>query len=245
MLLVAASASAQYKVGDFYNENGKQGIVFEVDESGRHGKIVSMVESSLLFEGVEYMGVKNIPNVFSSSTRDMLRDMPKEGLIYGYEYEENKYFHTCYKFTSASKLGEGPLPWAVSGSKNLKRAMRMTKDEADGAKNQRKIASLPNWQEEFPAFAWCASLGEGWYLPAVGELIIIFENKEQINASLAEKGGVPLWDKFCEYSMPDEKDLYQYPFYWSSSHGYIGILNDAVLTGEATLRCFVRAVSAF
>ena len=31
-----------YKVGDYYNENGKEGVVFEVWDGGRHGKIVSM-----------------------------------------------------------------------------------------------------------------------------------------------------------------------------------------------------------
>lgn len=31
-----------YKVGDYYNENGKEGVVFEVWDGGRHGKIVSL-----------------------------------------------------------------------------------------------------------------------------------------------------------------------------------------------------------
>ena len=31
-----------YKVGDYYNENGIEGVVFEVRNGGRHGKIVSM-----------------------------------------------------------------------------------------------------------------------------------------------------------------------------------------------------------
>ena len=34
-----------YKVGDYYNENGKRGVVFWVDSSGKHGKIVSLAES--------------------------------------------------------------------------------------------------------------------------------------------------------------------------------------------------------
>ena len=35
-----------YKVGDYYHENGKQGVVFEVSADGRHGKIVSMKQSA-------------------------------------------------------------------------------------------------------------------------------------------------------------------------------------------------------
>ena len=36
-----------YKVGDYYNENGKEGVVFEVWDDGRHGKIVSLDEARL------------------------------------------------------------------------------------------------------------------------------------------------------------------------------------------------------
>ncbi len=39
--------SAPYKVGDLYNENGKQGVVFEIWDNGRHGKIVSLNETKL------------------------------------------------------------------------------------------------------------------------------------------------------------------------------------------------------
>lgn len=35
-----------YKVGDYYNEKGKEGVVFWVDETGQYGKIVSLKESS-------------------------------------------------------------------------------------------------------------------------------------------------------------------------------------------------------
>lgn len=44
-----------YKVGDFYNENGKQGVVFYVDKSGRNGCIVSLTESK-----------KSLPSYLSS-----------------------------------------------------------------------------------------------------------------------------------------------------------------------------------
>ena len=37
--------TVSYEVGDYYNENGKEGIVFEVWDGGRHGKIVSLNET--------------------------------------------------------------------------------------------------------------------------------------------------------------------------------------------------------
>lgn len=40
--VAASEPSKTYAVGDYYNENGKEGIVFEVDATGRHGKIMAM-----------------------------------------------------------------------------------------------------------------------------------------------------------------------------------------------------------
>lgn len=36
-----------YKVGDYYNQNNKEGVVFQVWDDGRHGKLVSMDEAEL------------------------------------------------------------------------------------------------------------------------------------------------------------------------------------------------------
>ncbi len=38
--------SAPYKVGDYYNDGAKEGVVFEVSVDGKHGKIVSMTQSA-------------------------------------------------------------------------------------------------------------------------------------------------------------------------------------------------------
>ena len=42
--------TAPYDIGDYYNENGKKGIVFEVWDGGRHGKIVSMDETEAVWD---------------------------------------------------------------------------------------------------------------------------------------------------------------------------------------------------
>ena len=39
--------SAPYKVGDYYNDGTKEGVVFEVSADGRSGKIVNMTQSSM------------------------------------------------------------------------------------------------------------------------------------------------------------------------------------------------------
>ena len=112
-----------YKVGDYYNDGAKEGIVFVVYNGGYHGKIVSVDES----------------------------------------YEQ----------------------WAVD---DVFRTYVRAISEDGGLTNMRKIMKQPNWKKNYPAIAWCASLGEGWYLPALDELKLIFKNKNIINRKLNSKG---------------------------------------------------------
>ena len=37
--------SAPYQVGDYYNENGMEGVVFQVSEDGTSGKIIHLTQS--------------------------------------------------------------------------------------------------------------------------------------------------------------------------------------------------------
>ncbi len=46
MLKAGKGRDGVYQVGDYYNQGGKEGIVFEVNNGGRHGKIVSFVYTS-------------------------------------------------------------------------------------------------------------------------------------------------------------------------------------------------------
>ena len=36
-----------YKIGDIYSENGMKGVVFAVEQNGKHGKILSLDEAEL------------------------------------------------------------------------------------------------------------------------------------------------------------------------------------------------------
>ncbi|MBQ8493326.1 MAG: protein kinase, partial [Alistipes sp.] len=57
-----------YKVGDYYNENGKQGVVFEVWDGGRHGKIVSLDETQAEWDSRAIDG--NSPRTYADSKSD-------------------------------------------------------------------------------------------------------------------------------------------------------------------------------
>ena len=80
-------------------------------------------------------------------------------------------------------------------------------NKVDGRENmkavERCIADNGLSWDDFPAFKWCRELGEGWYLPAIDELLTLgyrfnggqrmkFDRKarQQFNAALKDGGGV-------------------------------------------------------
>ena len=122
------SFMAKYRVGEFYNERGKQGVIFEVSADGNHGKILSMKQSYL-----------------------------------------------C---------------WAEHDSPESKRTIKAN-STTDGAYNTDRVHSRPGWQKKYPAFKWCAELGEGWYIPAIEELKAFLLNDavhDAVNRALAAQG---------------------------------------------------------
>lgn len=124
--------TVEYKVGDYYNHNGKEGVVFEVDATGTHGKIVSLTKS-----------------------------------------EKTLAWSTFEQYT---KNLHGPIG---------------TTSEDDGRYNLEQISAIKDWQNKFPAFAWCTDLGEGWYLPAIKELEKLMEDEtvsSVVNQTLQSKG---------------------------------------------------------
>ena len=170
-----------YRVGDYYNKDGKEGVVFWVDESGRHGKIVSMTES-----------------------------------------------------------GSG-LDWS---SDEKERAKLIGADsETDGAKNMAVVRKIYDWQSKYPAFKWCADLGDGWYLPAIAELKIFTLNDavhDKVNSTLSQHGGKPLAKKVYWSSTENPKEYNGYFCAW-----LVSMLSGNTFNFSKNLNYYVRAVSAF
>ncbi len=140
------AARKTYQVGDYYNENGKQSVVFEVTADGKHGKILSMTQS---IEELQWSS---------------------------YEAEQKRLIGADSK--------------------------------SDGAYNMAKVKAVANWREKYPAFKWCADLGEGWYLPSIEELKkFTLDNAvhDAVNRTLTSKGGVKLFNRG------------NYAWYWSST----------------------------
>ena len=168
-----------YKVGDYYNDGKKEGVVFWVDETGKHGKILSLTESR----------------------------------------SELMWSSDIYQFRLIG-----------------------TDDENDGSKNMAIVKQVSDWNTKYPAFKWCADMGEGWYLPAIEELKMFTLNEHvnnAVNRTLAQHSGTEVKEH-----------------YWSSSEGgywrkwgcarRVTQCNDGYTSNrEKLLSCYVRAVAAF
>ena len=170
----SSSSGKIYKVGDYYNENGKRGVVFEVSADGKHGKIVSMKQSA-------------------------------EKLLWSSDSAEQK---------------------RLIGANS----------ETNGAYNMAKVKARPDWQSKYPAFKWCADLGEGWYLPSREELFTIYKNKDKLNPHLT--------DRISGYYWSSTENDYR----WSSgefSAWGVNMYGGGTLSYSKTSSNCVRAVSAF
>jgi len=117
-------------------------------------------------------------------------------------------------------------------------------DNENGLANMQIIAQQPNWEQRYPAFAWCAEQGEGWYLPSIGEIEQIRKEHETVNESLRNAGGTPFFD-------PDQGVSH---YYWSSTEGgdYVAygcyIYDQRQTAPSRETKCYtqwVRAVAAF
>lgn len=122
-------------------------------------------------------------------------------------------------------LDEIYLPWSEFRKSDLRVAG--ADDRIDGMGNMEKVAAYIaennlSW-DDFPAFKWCRDKGEGWYLPAIDELLTIGHNynggtrvqnnrqaRNKFNDALKDAGGKRM-DRLVYYfssTEMDEKNAY-------------------------------------
>ena len=97
------------------------------------------------------------------------------------------------KIVSLTQSG-AQMNWCAEKS-DQKRSVG-TESRTDGAANQAVVSAVRGWQEKFPAFAWCAEQGDGWYLPAIEELEKFATNAKvnsAVSTTLSRVGGAPLF----------------------------------------------------
>lgn len=67
-----SSYSKTYRVGDYYNENGKRGVVFAVTPDGQHGKIIDLTNLGEMPWSSAVQTCNNLGNGWRLPTRDEL-----------------------------------------------------------------------------------------------------------------------------------------------------------------------------
>lgn len=181
------STTPPYSVGDYYNENGLEGVVFEVNEDGTSGKILSLTET----KGVRQWGTIGVGNK---------------------------------RFIGADNMD-------------------------DGRANMEMVKQFDNWQETYPAFAWCAKLGRGWYLPAITELktfAYTVNIHSLVNAQLKALDAMPLpekgdWvDYWSSTDRPMESENQSECFAWS-----LNMKNGLSKDMGKSRYCKIRAIAHF
>ena len=159
---------------------------------------------------------------------DYYNDGKKEGVVFEVS-ADGKHGKIVSMTESASTL-----QWS-SDATEQKRLVGAD-SQTDGAVNMAIIKAISGWESKYPAFKWCADLGEGWYLPAKEELDIIYNNKDAINANLTQQ----LLERWY-WSSTEENYQYGGIFVaWGVGMGYGGTYN-----GTKNYSHYVRAVSAF
>lgn len=117
-------------------------------------------------------------------------------------------------------LDEVMIPWSVFRKPDLRTVGAV--DRTDGRVNMEIVARYIaenglSW-DDFPAFRWCREQGEGWYLPAIDEVLAIGNNfnggtrmhydrqaRNRFNDALKEHGGKRM-DRLVYYFSSTEQD---------------------------------------
>lgn len=160
---------------------------------------------------------------------DYYYDGVKEGVVF--EIWDNGNSGKIVSMTKSSSS----LPWSSDTDEQKK--LIGADSETDGASNMAIIKSISGWEDKYPAFKWCADLGDGWYLPAKQELLTIYNNKTAIDANLTDVLGTYTYWSSTESDGQSSSGVfcawYVYMNYGNASNFNKDINN------------YVRAVSAF
>jgi hypothetical protein len=81
---------------------------------------------------------------------------------------------------------------------------------ANGLENLMRIKSITGWNTSYPVFYECQTLGLNWYLPALDELDLIYDNKDRINDRLASIPGATILDNDYYWSSTEDNAFFAF-----------------------------------
>lgn len=153
-----------------------------------------------------------------------------------------------------ASLDEACLAWSSQPRREM--AKVGCTDRMDGRNNMAKIAEYAAANSlslsDFPAAEWCASKGEGWYLPAINEVWILgtafnggsrvaFSRaaRKRFNGALRNAGGRPLNDIMFYHSSTEGEARNV------SLYSHMGSAQPEIDEGSKGDKLFVRAFRKF
>ncbi|MBP3497147.1 MAG: DUF1566 domain-containing protein [Alistipes sp.] len=160
---------------------------------------------------------------------DYYYDGIKEGVVF-----EVSAYGTRGKIVSMMQ-STGTLQW--SSDETEQKRFIGADSETDGAYNTAKVKAISGWETKYPAFKWCADLGDGWYLPAKEELLTIYNNKDKLNTNLTD-----MLSSNNHWSSTE----YDYQYSTGNFCAWLVYMGDGGTNGNSKRsNYYVRAVSAF
>lgn len=157
-----------YKIGDYYHENGKEGIVFEVDATGCHGKI---------------MALHDLPEALAWCTDEEWNKWKDQNKMIGAIYTQDgmKNLEVVHRipswrekypvFAACAKLGEG---WYLPAEEELNKLYVNRADLSNQARifGGSSFVETRYWSstETSSTGAWNVIFDNGYYLNAYGKI---------------------------------------------------------------------------
>lgn len=162
---------------------------------------------------------------------DYYNDGELEGIVF--EIWDNGYSGKIVSLEQSEQY----LQWSTEAE--FLRTFVLSDDKDYGANNMAVIQRISDWQRRFPAFKWCADLGERWYLPAKNELMAIYRNMDKINSAL----DIPL-DDSCYWSSTEDNFMLSFGEVFAEGV-CMSFEYTAHYLGRKDNFCLVRAVACF
>ncbi len=172
-----------YKIGDFqFEDNDELDFIFtNVQWVESLDAVVSALNDMGLTNKTtsEVVAPKHEPQPKPATKTYKVGDLYDDGTKRGVVFEVTP----DGRHGKIVSLEETELPWAKDNQKVG------TSDFGPWTNiNMQAVYRIEGWREKYPAFAWCANLGEDWYLPTTTELRDLFEIKDVVNEELERQG---------------------------------------------------------
>ena len=211
----------------------------EITPQGAKNEALQIISAVLLTK--DEVTISNIPEILDVKNLILLLEgmgvkvTRRQKGVYTFKADE---IDTDYIMS----MDQTELQWCTV-DEYKKKLTGIATDYSNGLNNLRSIMKIAGWKDKYPAFAWCADHGDGWYLPAIDELKELLLNDEvhaKVNGTLEQK----------RVSVMCSKGVYKW--YWSSTeydewcawfvHMSVG---DTGNYSRSLNGGYVRAVSAF